>query len=43
MMLGLVFDVIDGFWHVRHAYAESAITVLPREIMKLFESIVYPG
>ena len=43
IMLGLVFDVIDGFWHVRHAYAESAITVLPREIMKVFESIVYPS
>jgi hypothetical protein len=42
MMFDLILDV-NGFWQLRDAHTESAITLLPAKVVQLSKSLVNPG
>jgi hypothetical protein len=42
-MFDLIFDVMIGFWQLRDAHTESAITLLPAKVVQLSKSLVNPG
>jgi hypothetical protein len=42
-MFDLILDVMNGFWQLRDAHTESALTPLPTEVVQLSESLVNPG
>jgi hypothetical protein len=43
MMFDLILDVMNGFWQLRAAHTESAITPLPAKVVQLSKSLVNPG
>ena len=43
MMFDLILDVMNGFWQLRDAHTESAITLLPAKVVQLSKSLVNPG
>ena len=43
MMFDLILDVMNGFWQLRDAHTESAITLLPARVVQLSKSLVNPG
>ena len=43
MMFDLILDVMNGFWQLRDAHTESAITRLPTKVLQLSESLVNPA
>ena len=43
MMFDLILDVMNGFWPLRDAHTESAITLLPAKVVQLSKSLVNPG
>jgi len=43
MMFDLILDGMNGFWQLRDAHPESAITLLPAKVVQLSKSLVNPG
>ncbi len=43
MMFDLILDVMNGFWQLRDAHTENAITLLPAKVVQLSKSLVNPG
>src|SRR5271165_1872036 len=43
MVFDLILDVMNGFWQLRDAHTESAITLLPTKIVQLSKSLMNPG
>ena len=43
MMFDLISDRMNGFWQLRDAHTESAITLLPAKVVQLSKSLVNPG
>jgi len=43
MTFDLILDVMNGFWQLRDAHTESAITLLPAKVVQLSKSLVNPG
>ena len=43
MMFDLILDGMNGFWQLRDAHTESAITLLPAKVVQLSKSLVNPG
>ena len=43
MMFDLILDAMNGFWQLRDAHTESAITLLPAKVVQLSKSLVNPG
>jgi hypothetical protein len=43
MMFDLILDGMSGFWQLRDAHTESAITLLPTKLVQLSKSLVNPG
>jgi hypothetical protein len=35
MMFDLILDVMKGFWQLRDAHTQSAVTLLPVEVVQL--------
>ena len=40
MMFDLILDGMNGFWQLRDAHTESAITLLPAKVVQLSKSLV---
>ena len=38
MMFDLILDVMNGFWQLRDAHTESAITLLPTKVVQVGKS-----
>ena len=43
MMFDLILDVMNGFWQLRDAHTESAVTLLPAKVVQLSKGLVNPG